>query len=50
MCPAERAQRNGAEYQPRTITLDLLMQPVHGLEVLLQLKNDPRTLKTPSLS
>jgi CheY-like chemotaxis protein len=23
------------------------MQPVHGLEVLLQLKNDPRTLKIP---
>jgi len=30
--------------KPDAITLDLLMQPVHGLEVLLQLKNDPRTL------
>jgi len=27
--------------------LDLLMKPVHGLEVLLQLKNDPRTSKIP---
>jgi len=36
-----------AEHQPDAITLDLLMQPVHGLEVLLQLKNDPRTSKIP---
>src|SRR4029077_9100248 len=36
-----------AEHQPDAITLDLLMKPVHGLEVLLQLKNDPRTLKIP---
>jgi PAS domain S-box-containing protein len=27
--------------QPDAITLDLLMKPVHGLDVLLQLKNDP---------
>ena len=43
----ERATEMAAEYQPDAITLDLLMQPVHGLEVLLQLKNDPRTLKIP---
>ncbi len=43
----ERAREMAAEYQPDAITLDLLMQPVHGLEVLLQLKNDPRTLKIP---
>jgi CheY-like chemotaxis protein len=36
-----------AEHQPDAITLDLLMQPVHGLEVLLQLKNDPRTAEIP---
>jgi len=36
-----------AEHQPDAITLDLLMQPVHGLEVLLELKNDPRTSKIP---
>jgi PAS domain S-box-containing protein len=43
----ERATDMAAELQPDAITLDLLMQPVHGLEVLLQLKNDPRTLKIP---
>ncbi len=36
-----------AEQQPDAITLDLIMQPVHGLEVLLELKNDPRTSKIP---
>jgi PAS domain S-box-containing protein len=36
-----------AELQPDAITLDLLMKPVHGLEVLLQLKNDQRTSKIP---
>src|SRR6266478_6228250 len=43
----ERATEMAAEHQPDAITLDLLMQPVHGLQVLLQLKNDPRTLKIP---
>lgn len=43
----ERALEMAAEHQPDAITLDLLMQPVHGLEVLLQLKNDPRTHKIP---
>jgi CheY-like chemotaxis protein len=43
----ERAAEMAAEHQPDAITLDLLMQPVHGLEVLLQLKNDPRTSKIP---
>jgi signal transduction histidine kinase/CheY-like chemotaxis protein len=43
----ERASKMAAEHQPDAITLDLLMQPVHGLEVLLQLKNDPRTSKIP---
>jgi CheY-like chemotaxis protein len=43
----EQAQALAAELQPDAITLDLLMKPVHGLEVLLQLKNDPRTLKIP---
>jgi PAS domain S-box-containing protein len=43
----ERATEMAAEHQPDAITLDLLMKPVHGLEVLLQLKNDPRTLKIP---
>jgi PAS domain S-box-containing protein len=43
----EQAQNMAAELQPDAITLDLLMKPVHGLEVLLQLKNDPRTSKIP---
>jgi signal transduction histidine kinase/DNA-binding response OmpR family regulator len=43
----ERATEMAAEQQPDAITLDLLMQPVHGLEVLLRLKNDPRTSKIP---
>jgi signal transduction histidine kinase/DNA-binding response OmpR family regulator len=43
----ERATEMAAQHQPDAITLDLLMQPVHGLEVLLQLKNDPRTSKIP---
>jgi len=43
----ERATDMAAELQPNAITLDLLMKPVHGLEVLLQLKNDPRTSNIP---
>jgi PAS domain S-box-containing protein len=43
----ERAAEMAAEHQPHAITLDLLMQPVHGLEVLLQLKSDPRTSRIP---
>src|SRR6202171_680992 len=43
----ERATDVAAEHRPDAITLDLLMKPVHGLEVLLQLKNDPRTSKIP---
>jgi signal transduction histidine kinase/DNA-binding response OmpR family regulator len=43
----ERATEMAAEHQPDAITLDLIMQPVHGLKVLLQLKNDPRTSNIP---
>lgn len=43
----ERAIEMAAELQPDAITLDLIMQPVHGFEVLLQLKNEPRTSKIP---
>jgi len=43
----ERATDVAAEHRPDAITLDLLMKPVHGLEVLLQLKNDSRTSKIP---
>jgi PAS domain S-box-containing protein len=43
----ERATEVAAELQPDAITLDLLMKPVHGFEVLLQLKNNPQTSKIP---
>jgi DNA-binding response OmpR family regulator len=36
-----------AELRPDAITLDLIMKPVHGLELLKQLKNDPRTSMIP---
>jgi CheY-like chemotaxis protein len=42
-----RARDLAAKLQPDAITLDLLMKPVHGIEVLLKLKNDPRTTKIP---
>jgi PAS domain S-box-containing protein len=44
---SERATQVAAELQPDAITLDLLMKPVHGFEVLLQLKNNPQTSKIP---
>jgi two-component system, NarL family, sensor histidine kinase EvgS len=43
----ERAADMAAEFQPDAITLDLLMKPVHGLEVLRRLKDDSRTSKIP---
>ena len=43
----EQALEMAAEHRPDAVTLDLLMRPVHGLEVLLQLKNDPRTSRIP---
>ena len=43
----EQAQNMAVEQQPDAITLDLLMKPIHGLEVLLLLKNDSRTSKIP---
>src|SRR5579859_959419 len=39
----ERALEMAAEFQPHAITLDLLMKPKSGWEVLLHLKQDPRT-------
>jgi CheY-like chemotaxis protein len=43
----ERAVEMVAELQPQVVTLDLLMKPVNGWEILLQLKNDPRTRHIP---
>jgi DNA-binding response OmpR family regulator len=43
----EQAVQAAAELQPQAITLDLLMKPTSGWEVLLQLKNDARTANIP---
>jgi len=43
----ERALEMAVELRPDAITLDLIMKPVHGLDVLQQLKNDSRTAKIP---
>jgi DNA-binding response OmpR family regulator len=42
-----RAADLAAELQPRAITLDVLMNPTMGWEVLAQLKNDSRTSAIP---
>ncbi|HET6929298.1 MAG TPA: response regulator [Candidatus Acidoferrum sp.] len=44
---SERALEIAADLQPQAITLDLLMKPTSGWEVLLQLKRDPRTAEIP---
>jgi signal transduction histidine kinase/DNA-binding response OmpR family regulator len=43
----EQALEKAAELQPQAITLDLLMKPVSGWEILLQLKQDVRTSNIP---
>jgi signal transduction histidine kinase/DNA-binding response OmpR family regulator len=43
----ERAVEMAAEMQPQAITLDLLMKPTSGWEILLHLKQDPRTTSIP---
>jgi signal transduction histidine kinase/DNA-binding response OmpR family regulator len=43
----ERALEMAVEAQPQAITLDLLMQPTSGWEILLRLKQDPRTANIP---
>ena len=43
----ESALEMAADFQPQAITLDLLMKPTSGWEILLQLKHDPRTASIP---
>ena len=43
----ERAVEMAVEAQPQAITLDLLMKPISGWEILLRLKQDPRTANIP---
>jgi PAS domain S-box-containing protein len=43
----ERAVEQAAALQPAAITLDMIMKPKHGWEILSELKNDPRTAQIP---
>jgi signal transduction histidine kinase/DNA-binding response OmpR family regulator len=43
----QRAVEMAVELNPNAITLDILMKPVNGWEVLSTLKSDPRTFKIP---
>jgi signal transduction histidine kinase/DNA-binding response OmpR family regulator len=43
----QRALETAAELQPAVITLDIVMLPVNGWDILLSLKGDPRTAKIP---
>jgi DNA-binding response OmpR family regulator len=42
-----KAVETAADLQPHAITLDILMKPMNGFEVLLHLKNDERTKNIP---
>jgi len=44
---SERALELAAEEQPSAITLDVVMKPVNGWEILTKLKSDPRTEAIP---
>ncbi len=44
---AQRALELAAEKQPSAITLDVIMKPVSGWEILSKLKTDPRTAAIP---
>lgn len=44
---AERAVEMVAELQPAAVTLDLIMKPINGWEILSSLKSDPRTVNIP---
>jgi signal transduction histidine kinase/DNA-binding response OmpR family regulator len=43
----ERAVEAAIELQPSAITLDIIMTPVNGWDILLSLKSDPRTAQIP---
>jgi len=44
---AVRALEMAAELQPSAVTLDLIMKPVNGWDILSAFKSDPRTAKIP---
>jgi signal transduction histidine kinase/DNA-binding response OmpR family regulator len=43
----ERALEMAAELQPSAITIDIVMKPINGWELLSKLKSDPRTAAVP---
>jgi CheY-like chemotaxis protein/anti-sigma regulatory factor (Ser/Thr protein kinase) len=43
----ERAVEMVAELQPAAVTLDIVMKPMNGWEILSSLKSDPRTVNIP---
>jgi signal transduction histidine kinase/DNA-binding response OmpR family regulator len=45
----QNALEVAAQLQPRAITLDIVMKPKNGWEVLVQLKRDPRTAHIPMI-
>ncbi len=45
----QMAAQVALEIQPQAITLDMLMRPTNGWEVLMQLKSDPQTAEIPVL-
>ena len=42
-----RAVEMVAELQPAAVTMDIVMQPINGWQLLLSLKSDPRTAQIP---
>jgi DNA-binding response OmpR family regulator len=44
---SNRAVEMAVELQPHAITMDIMMRPINGWEVLSRLKTDPRTEKIP---
>jgi DNA-binding response OmpR family regulator/anti-sigma regulatory factor (Ser/Thr protein kinase) len=44
---SQQAVEAAAELQPSAVTLDIMMRPVSGWDVLSALKSDPRTAKIP---
>src|SRR5579864_883879 len=43
----QKAVEIAAQLQPNAITLDIVMKPKNGWEILIQLKRDPRTAQIP---
>jgi PAS domain S-box-containing protein len=43
----QKAVEIAAQVQPNAITLDIVMKPKNGWEILIQLKRDPRTAQIP---